>query len=364
MKHKENMQKVATAFIDYCKNKGYQCQTTETEHYIRLDVSNSKDKTNFNFYYTGKIVPGGKESSLKQELTDLKAKWEADPSAFITGALLKARACNATYMIMLPDLRDKIKSVITEYDNPEITNNPKPDTEYRAKITDGTSWLTITQFSNGTLWLQGKEGNLFDSFCSSIEKITSPSDKEIVSRFISSDKEKVDLFASKYTPELATEAEKNIRNKIGDVYEYLEPYDRKYFVASECLVLSELALPEYSAFVMPASKGFEGFAKKILVSIGLFAPDHFKSKKANFGLLNDKSNPKRKAVCDKSKYNEVYLERISNQLDFCRNFMMHSDDSPVTKVETSAKAISKLNEIQKEVKDIFDYFKSIYSFST
>jgi hypothetical protein len=360
MKDKENTQKVVETFIDFCKSKGYQCKTAETEHCIRLDVSNSKDKANLNFYYTGKIVPQGGESSLKQELIELKARWETDPSLFITGVSLKTRACNTTYMIMLPDLRKKIKGVIAEYDNAEVIDNPKADTEYRAKITDGTSLLTITQFSNGTLWLQGKEGSVFDSFCSSVEKIASPSDKEIISRFISSDKDKVDLFASRYTPELLSNAEKNVRGRLSDVYDYLETQDRKYFVASECLILSELILPEYSACVMPASKGFEGFAKKLLIGIGLFDRDYFKNKKANFGFLNDKTNPKRKAICDKSKYNESYLDKLSNSLDFCRNFMMHSDDSQVTKVENRDEAIEKVNFIQKETKDIFEYFKSIY----
>lgn len=361
MKNKGNTQKIVEAFVDYCKNKGYQCSTSEIEHYIRLDVSNSKDKTNLNFYFTGTIVPGGKESPLKQELIELKARWEADPSSFIAGISLKTRACSTTYMIMLPDLRKKIKDVIAEYDNPEITDNPKTETEYRARITDGTSSVTITQFSNGTLWLQGREGSLFDSFCSSVEKIASPSDKEIVSRFISNDKEKVDLFASKYTPELVSNAEKGVRNRLGEVYDYLEPHDRKYFVASECLILSELILPEYSACVMPASKGFEGFAKKLLIHIGLFDRDYFKNKKANFGFLNDKTNPRRKAICDKSKYNDSYLDKLSNNLDFCRNFMMHSDDSQVTKVENRDEAIDKLYLILKETKDIFEYFKSIYN---
>jgi hypothetical protein len=361
MKNKENIQKVVEAFIDYCRNKGYQCEPTESEHYIRLDVSNSKDIANLNFYFTGKTVPGGKESSLKQELTDLKARWESDPSSFITGISLKTRACSTTYMIMLQDLRDKIKSVITEYENTEIIESPKPDTEYRAKIIDGSSSLTITQFSNGTLWLQGKECYLFDSFCSSIEKIASPSDKEIISRFISGDKEKVDLFASKYTPELVSNAEMNVRRKLGDAYDYIEPHDRKYLVASECLVLSALILPEYSAYVMPSSKGFEGFTKKLLIDIGLFDKDYFKNKKANFGFLHDKTNPKRKAICDKSKYNESYLDKISNNLDFCRNFMMHSDENQVTKVETPDDAIEKLHLIQKEIRDIFEYFKPIYS---
>lgn len=360
MKDKENTQKVVETFIDFCKNKGYQCKPAETEYYIRPDVPNSKDKAILNFYYTGKIVPQGGESSLKQGLIELKARWEADPSLFIAGVSLKTRACSTTYMIMLPDLRQKIKGVIAEYDNAEVIDNPKADTEYRAKITDGTSSLTITQFSNGTLWLQGKEGSVFDSFCSSVEKIASPSDKEIISRFISSDKDKVDLFASRYTPELLSNAEKIVCGRLGDVYNFLEIQDRKYFVASECLILSELILPEYSACVMPASKGFEGFTKKLLIGIGLFDRDYFKNKKANFGVLNDKTNPKRKVICEKEKYNESYLDRLSNSLDFCRNFMMHSDESQVTKVENRDEAIEKMDFIQKETKNIFEYFKSIH----
>ena len=101
--------------------------------------------------------------------------------------------------------------------------------------------------------------------------------------------------------------------------------------------------------------------KKILIHIGLFERDYFKNKKANFGLLNDKTNPKRKVICDKSKYNESYLDKLSSNLDFCRNFMMHSDDSQVTKVENRGDAIEKLNFIQKETENIFDYFKSIYN---
>ncbi len=141
----------------------------------------------------------------------------------------------------------------------------------------------------------------------------------------------------------------------------MEPHDKKYFVASECLVLSDLILPEYSAYVMPASKGFEGFTKKLLTDIGLFEKDHFKNKRPSFGFLKNETNSNRKAICDKAKYNESYLNRISNNLDFCRNFMMHSDESHVTKVETCGEAIEKLHFITKEIKDIFEYFKPIYN---
>jgi len=53
-------------------------------------------------------------------------------------------------------------------------------------------------------------------------------------------------------------------------------------------------------------------------------------------------NPKRKTVCQKEKYVDTYLKKISLYLEMFRNFMMHSDDSNVTKVETIEDALSEV----------------------
>lgn len=112
---------------------------------------------------------------------------------------------------------------------------------------------------------------------------------------------------------------------------------------------------------MPASKAFEGFAKKLLVGIGLFEADYFKTQNANFSALNDNNNPKRKTICAREKHANTMLKRIGVCLDTYRNFMMHSDESKITKVDSQEEAEEKVNSVFKETKEIFDYFNDLYT---
>ncbi len=357
-----NTYKIAKVFTDYCNSKSYQVKESEESNNLRLDVSNLRERTIVKIYYNGTVQLQGKQNSLKAEIVKLKEEFEANPQSFLGVDVREIKSCATRYDIMLPELRTKIKeSLNTPEATLEFTENPKSNIEYRAKITRNRSSLTLTQFNNGTLLLQGKTDKLFDDSCDLIEKIANPSDKEVIARFISSDEKNLELFKAKYTPQLIEIAEDNVKEKIGGVYEYLEPYDKKWFVASECLCLTKIPLPEFSPLVMPASKAFEGFAKKLLTGIGLFEPDYFKTKNANFSALNDNNNPKRKAICDKKKHANTILKRVSLCLDMNRNFMMHSDESKITKVDSQEEAEEKVNSIFKETKEIFDYFNGLYS---
>ena len=219
--------------------------------------------------------------------------------------------------------------------------------------------MTLTQYSNGTLLLQGKDDALFDDCCSLIELRCNPSERDVISRFISSDEESLKVFVAKYTPGLIELAEIKTREALGIAYDYLEPYDQKWFVASECISMTEIPLPEYSPVVMPASKALEGFAKKLLVDIGLFPKGHF-DKKSNFANLKDHNHPSRKAICEKDKHADSFLEKLAVCLDMSRNFMMHSDDAKVTKIESPQEAREKLDSIFRDAKEIFEYFNDIY----
>jgi len=356
-----NAGRIAKVFISYCSDKGYQVKQSKESNNLRLEICNLRDRTIVNIYYTSKIVIQGPKNALKDELEEFKKRFEAEPSSFIV-KIREIKACATKYDIMLPELRTKIrKSLNTLEASEEITESPSSTIEYRAKITRNDSSLTLTQFNNGTLLLQGKTDKLFNDSCDLIERIANPSEKEVIARFISSDEKNLEVFAARYTPALIILAEGNVKKKIGDVYDYLEPYDQKWFVASECLCLTKIPLPEFSPLVMPASKAFEGFAKKLLVDIKLFEADFFKRKNANFSALNDCTHPKRKAICDKDRHADTMLKKISLCLDMSRNFMMHSDESKITKVDSQKEAEEKVNSIFKETKEIFDYFNDLYS---
>ena len=355
-------EKRAKVFIDYCKNKNYQINQSEESSSLRLDISNLSERTIVKIYNTGTVQIQGKQNSLKTEIETLKVQIETNPQSLLGYETREIKACTQRYDIMLPELRTNIKESLNMLEAiEEITENPSSTIEYRAKITRNNFSINLTQYNNGTLLLQGKTDKLFEDSCDRIERIANPSDKEIISRFISSDERNLEIFAAKYTPALIILAEGNVKKKIGVVYGYLKSYDQKWFVASECLCLTKIPLPEFSPLVMPASKAFEGFAKKLLVGIGLFETDHFKRKNANFSALNDEKNQRRKTICDKEKYAGTMLKKISLCLDTNRNFMMHSDESKVTKVDNQEDAEKKVNKIYEDAKEIFEYFNDIYN---
>jgi len=361
-KSTSNASNIAKVFTSYCNSKNYQCKQTEESNNLKIVISNLSERTVVNVYYNGTVQIQGKQNSLKVEIEKLKKDFEANPQSFLGHEIREIKACITKYDIMVPELRTKIRESLNTLEaSKEITESPSSTIEYRAKITRNDSSLTLTQFNNGTLLLQGKTNKIFDDSCDLIEKIADPSDKDVIARFISSDEKNLEIFAAKYTPDLIALAEGDVKKKIGAVYDYLEPYDKKWFVASECLCLTKIPLPEFSPLVMPASKAFEGFAKKLLVGIGLFEADYFRTKNANFYPLYDNDNPKRKTICNKEKYADTILKKIGVCLDTNRNFMMHSDESKITKVDSQEEAEEKVNTIFKDTKEIFDYFNDLFN---
>lgn len=357
-----DIETIIKVFRSYCEEKNYQIRKSEEANNIRLKISNLSESAIVIIYTTGTVVVQGKQNPLKEEMAALKGNFEANPQSFIGAEIAEIKACATRYNVILPELRTKIKeSLDTLGTRLKITENPKPNIEYKAKITRHDSSLTLTQFNNDTLLLQGKTDKLFDSSCDLIERIANPSDKEVIARFISSDETNLGLFEAKYTPQLIEIAEDNVKEKMGGVYEYLEPHDQKWFVASECLCLTKIPLPEFSPLVMPASKAFEGFAKKLLIGMGLFESDHFKTKKGNFSVLSDTANPKRIAICEKERYVDTMLKKIGLCIEINRNFMMHSDDSQITKVNCQEDAEKLIGEIFEDTKKIFEYFDGIFN---
>lgn len=353
---------IIKVFRSYCEEKNYQIQQSEEANNIRLEISNLSERAIVIIYTTGTIVVQGKQNPLKEETETLKENFERNPQAYIGDNLRKIRACTARYDIMLPELRNEIKRSLNTFGAIlEIIDTPNPTTEYKAKITRDGSSLTLTQYNNGTLLLQGKTDKIFDEFCDYIEKIANPADKEVIARFISGDERSLELSAVRYSPKLIETAARNVREKIGDLYEYLEPHDQKWFIASECLCLTKIPLPEFSPLVMPASKAFEGFIKKLLVGIELVEPNYFRTKSANFSVLNAEKNPKIKSICDKHVNADTFLKKISVSLTTNRNFMMHSDDRKITKIDNREDAEMKVNIIFADTKEIFGYFNEIYN---
>lgn len=357
-----NISKLTEQFLDnYCQDKKYAVKKTPKENFTRIDVSNLTETIPLSLYETGTLVVGGSPKlKLKSEFEGIKQKIAETPEILGGVEIQKIKACSTKYTILLENTRENIKNILKTIDGAvNYYNSPTPSEEYRAKLITGSKSVSVTQYINGTLFIQGKEDDLFSNVCDLIEKTATPSEVEIISRFFASDDESLKAFTASYSPELLEVAEKKIRSIIGDdAFNFLESYDQKWFTASQCLIIANIPLPEYSPIVMPASKAFEGFIKKLLLKVGFYPVNHFSSKTASFGYLKDKNHPERKKLEVIETHAGTYLDKIGVCLDTNRNFMMHSDGTTITKIDTYGEASTKLEEIYDDVKEIYSYFKN------
>lgn len=355
---------IKNVFIKYLLDqKEYHYSQKEESHSLRLDVSDLKNKAVIQIYNTGKVVIQGKASSLKDELEKFKAEFEQNPVSF-TDKVITEKPIVSRYSIVNEELQDRIKEEIKSLDEITIEEKiPDRNKHYVFSIKRGTSTTTVTQFKNGTLLIQGKTNELFDKICSLIEELASPSLNEVVLRFISENEEKLLNISSLLTPELLSGAKKTLKSKLGeDLYEFLNEHDKKYALSTFCLesLSSKLRveLPEYTCIVMPFSKAFEGYLKKILVYIGIVKEEDFKKKDWSFGKVW--RNQEYKKFVGSNKYHQSYLEKLENELDFSRHFIMHSDAEKIAHIHSLDKAKEKIERIAKAMKETFDYFKDYF----
>jgi len=343
--------------LKYCGEKDYQVKESEEKDKKRFYISNGLERVNVDIFHTGALVPGGSTKlKLRKEFDELKTKIDGNPDVILS-EIKQKKSIAVKYDILEREREERILEAFkTEGIKVEFELNLPVTQIYRGKIKIDDCSVVLTQYTNGTLLLQGKKNDVFETVCTLVEKILLPNERDVVLRFLSSNEKTMEEFITIYTPKILETAEGNIKRLLGTSFDFLEEYDKKYLIASECLVLANLNLPEFSPVVMPAAKAFEGFTKKLVVKIGLFPADHFKQKGANFGLLKQMENPNRKILIVKEKYAGSFLDKLAITLDMARNFMMHSDDSQVTKVNTHNEAVEKQREICKNTKELFEYF--------
>lgn len=348
---------VSELLLKHCKQKGYQINPNESKDKIRFEISNGLERVIVDIYHTGAFVPGGSTKyKLRKEFDELKKVIDNNPEVMLN-EIRRKKSISVKYDVLEKVRGEKILEALKLDEIViEFESDPPSTQVYHGKIEMAECNTIITQYTNGTLLIQGKENDLFDRVCSIVEKILLPSEKDVALRFLSTDEKTMEDFMTIYSPKILEKAEENIKRILGSAFGFLEEYDRKYLIASECLVLANLNLPEFSPIVMPAAKAFEGFTKKLLVKIGLLPTGHFNVKGASFSILSDRNHPNRKSIIAKEKYAGSFLDSLANTLDMARNFMMHSDDSQVTKVNSHEEAIAKQSEICKSIVDLYEYF--------
>ncbi len=149
-------------------------------------------------------------------------------------------------------------------------------------------------------------------------------------------------------------AQDGVQQTLGrEPYEFLDEADRESVLVSHTLCSAGQNLCDYSAFVMPLAKAFEGFAKKVLVRLGHGNPAQIDD--PNF-FRNAFGSQTYQALGANSADKRV-LERVRNELPFSRHALMHSPPGPGFVIRERAAAIAKEGDILTLMRETATHFR-------
>jgi len=125
---------ISEIFTAYCDQKKYHYEIEVIQNAIRVVVSNLKDRCPVDVFHTGKILIGGAQCDLKNELQEIKKRFEENPSAFITPRP-PAKPSAARYDILSDELKTKLRqALLTVCPSVTLEENPDGKIEYRLRL--------------------------------------------------------------------------------------------------------------------------------------------------------------------------------------------------------------------------------------
>ena len=300
------------------KDIDHGCQVVVTDGVIRLPV---------NIYKTGKIVIQGKASALKDALSEWANLVQSGFQQNVQLSTAPVRQNRIAKFLVIPDKSKKIEAVVRNIPA-DVTQKEVggPAEHYRFEIRQSDQKITVTQYSSGTLMLQGGSGTLFDSVCEILDDHLTQSFADRASRYLAGDTERDVAISYLEKPDSENEAVRWLIENVGQpVMDFLYDNDKRTLLAAAGVrnaFQSSKSLPDYSVVVMPFAKSFEGFVIRLAVYVGLTTEDALK-RKANDIEIGNWIELIKSRLPDAKRFREIHaaLEAAWQ----CRHKALHSD---------------------------------------
>ncbi|MDD5007093.1 MAG: ribonuclease HIII [Syntrophorhabdaceae bacterium] len=266
----------------------------------------------------------------------------------------------ASFYVSDNNLRRAIKERLSAL-YPDLKEFPKQThMDYLAKVVSSGNEITITQFSSGSLLLQGSYSDLVDRAIDIIDKIKPLSTQERALLFVPEEnkeviQERVDQGIAIFDRALAdTEATQD------ECFAFLFENDQKSFITgeglTEILENQSKVLREYNFLVAIYAKVFEGFLIRLMIEKGFFTLEEYflDPDKPDIGNALRKRKFE-KYIMDKRRCGHV-IETMISVWEGCRCKEMHSDpvNVGIISVATLEDAKNRIGWIKTCMKDAYN----------
>jgi hypothetical protein len=327
----------------FLREKGWRIFTQKDIDYGRqVVVTDGTLRLPVNFFSTGKIVVQGKPCEMKTVLTEWANLVLAGVGPEAAGAPVQPRQNRIAKYLVIPDNIEKIREVILSLsDEISVRETGGPAEVYRVEVRHEGDRVTITQYSSGTLMVQGLSSPHFDAVCEALDEHLAQSFSERATRFIAGEAERTVAATYLEKPEAENEATLWLLEQIDpSVLEFLYENDRRTLLAAagvrNAFHNTSQPLPDYSVVVMPFAKPFEGFVMRLAVHLELTTEDTLK-RKANEIEIGAWLDTIRSRLPDVKRYGEIHAALDAAWQ--CRHKALHSDFAhPLSILTTFAEA--------------------------
>lgn len=315
------------------KDIDYGHQVIVTDGSMRLPV---------NFFNTGKIVVQGKPCEMKTALTEWANLIQAGLSPEVINRAPAPQQNRVAKYLVIPDNIEKIHQVVLKLPGEVIDREVGGPAEvYRVEVRHEGYRVTITQYSSGTLMVQGLSSTHFDAVCEALDEHLSQSFVDRATRFIAGETERSTAAAYLEKPEAENEAARWLLEQINqNVLDFLYDNDRRTLLAAagvrNAFQNASQSLPDYSVVVMPFAKSLEGFLMRLAVHLELTTEDALRQK-ANEIEIGAWIETIGARLPDVKRYGEIHaaLEAAWQ----CRHKALHSDFAhPLSTLKTFVEA--------------------------
>lgn len=315
-------------------------------------ISDGMNQLPVNFYQTGRILAQGKTSPLKTAVTEWANLFQAGIKAQPTAA--EPRASRSARYFVLPDRVPEIQAIVQSLSD-EVNLRPAtgPAELYRAEVCLAHQRLTVTQYSSGTLLVQGASSPQFDAICEILDQHLRQSFSDRAARYIPAPIEQTAATTYLAKPEAENEATHWLLQQIDRaVLEFLYPNDQSTLIAAagvrNAYAKPHEALPDYSVIVMPFAKAYEGFVIRLAVHLELAKPEDLKQKASEIEI-GEWLVAIRARLPDIKRYGEI--SDTLNAAWGCRNKAVHSDPG------YSMSVLKSFSEAEQEIAAILRAMK-------
>jgi len=225
--------------------------------------------------------------------------------------------------------------------------------DYRIKVNSNGDKITITQYENGSLLLQGNYSDLVDRIVHIIEQVKPLSITERALFFVPEESKKE--IGAGLNEKIGTKEDEETYSldKAEEHLQYLYKHDLKEYRSGEILVdlvkEKKTSLPSYNCLVAPFAKVFEGFVIKILLEKGFFSEEDLRKNPMIPQIGNNLKNKRFEPFILDARRNGHVLDDMNATWNGNRIKEMHSDpiaEQGIISISCLEDAIEKIGGIK------------------